>query len=455
MPPRKVGSRHHARSGELREQRVIDRHLREHAVTQPVRTAVTDVRDLAALVASHSVGDDEQTELGMRADRILVVGAATLDGQCKYVELHAPGSACGMPSGNPAGVCGALGCRCLTDGGSLGYPLQMDVIDAIGNTPLIELKKVSAGLPVKIFIKCEHLNPGGSIKDRTARGIVVDAEDRGLLRPGATMIEGTAGNTGVGLALLASARGYRLICVLPEKMAIDKRIALRQLGSEVMITKNGPLTAPHNFRNVAARLAEEHGYFLTNQFHNPANVSAHYGTPKYRGTGEEILKQVHELGYEKVGAFVCSSGTGGTISGVGKRLKEHDPTTQIVLADPVGSSIASWVNTGTLGPDGPFAVEGIGSGSVPGNLHRDVLDLGESVSDAEAFAMVERLVKEEGLTVGGSTGVNVVAAIRVAQRGNLAGPVVTIAADQWDRYKSTAWMQAWMAREAATITLPT
>lgn len=331
----------------------------------------------------------------------------------------------------------------------------MDVIDAIGNTPLIELKKVSAGLPVKIFIKCEHLNPGGSIKDRTARGIVVDAEDRGLLRPGATMIEGTAGNTGVGLALLASARGYRLICVLPEKMAIDKRIALRQLGSEVVITKNGPLTAPHNFRNVAARLAEEHGYFLTNQFHNPANVSAHYGTPKYRGTGEEILKQMRELGYEKIGAFVASSGTGGTISGVGRRLKEHDPTTQIVLADPVGSSIASWINTGTLGPDGPFAVEGIGSGSVPGNLHRDVLDLGESVSDAEAFAMVERLVKEEGLTVGGSTGVNVVAAIRVAQRGNLTGPVVTVAADAWDRYKSTAWMQAWMAREAATITLPT
>ncbi len=330
----------------------------------------------------------------------------------------------------------------------------MDVIDAIGNTPLVRLAKVAAGLPVPVFIKCEHLNPGGSIKDRTARAIVLDAEERGLLTPGSTMVEGTAGNTGVGLALLASARGYRLICVLPEKMAVDKRIALRQLGSEVVITRNGPLTAPHNFRNVAARLAEENGWYLTNQFFNPANLGAHYGTAKYKGTGEEILAQVQEAGYSTLGAFVMSSGTGGTISGSGRRLKEHDKGIQVVVADPIGSSIADWVNTGTLGPDGPFAVEGIGSGSVPGNLHRDVLDSAESVSDAEAFAMVERLVKEEGLTVGGSTGVNVVAALRVAKRGGLGGPVVTIACDQWDRYKSTTWMKAWMDREAAQIKLP-
>lgn len=331
---------------------------------------------------------------------------------------------------------------------------RMDVIDAIGNTPLIELKRVAAGLPNRVFIKCEHLNPGGSIKDRTARAIVLDAEERGLLSPGATMIEGTAGNTGVGLALLAAARGYRLICVLPEKMAIDKRIALRQLGSEVIVTRNGPLTAPHNFRNVAARLAEENGWFLTNQFHNPANLGAHYGTARYKGTGEEILEQVKQAGFSTVGAFVMSSGTGGTISGSGRRLKEANKDTQVILADPVGSSIASWINTGTLGPDGPFAVEGIGSGSVPGNLHREWIDAAESVTDAEAFAMVERLVKEEGLTVGGSTGVNVVAALRVAKRTDLAGPVVTVACDQWDRYKSTAWMKAWMEREAAQITLP-
>jgi cysteine synthase len=330
----------------------------------------------------------------------------------------------------------------------------MDLVDAIGNTPLVELKRVCAGLPNRVFIKCEHMNPGGSVKDRTARAIVLDAEQRGLLKPNSTMIEGTAGNTGVGLALLASARGYRLICVLPEKMAVDKRVALRQLGSEVIITKNGPLTQPHNFRNVAARMAEENGYFLTNQFHNPANIGAHYGTAQYPGTGEEILAQMKALGFSTFGAFVCSSGTGGTISGCGRRFKEHDKGIQVVLADPVGSSMADWVNTGTLGPDGPFAVEGIGSGTVPSNLHRDVLDVAESVTDAEAFAMVERLVKEEGLTVGGSTGVNVVAALRVAARKDLNGPVVTVAADQWDRYKSTAWMKAWMDREARAITLP-
>jgi cysteine synthase len=330
----------------------------------------------------------------------------------------------------------------------------MDVIDAIGNTPLVELRHVAAGLPVKVFIKCEHLNPGGSVKDRTARAIVVDAEERGQLAPGATLVEGTAGNTGVGLALLAGARGYRLICVLPEKMAVDKRIQLRQLGSEVIITKNGPLTAPHNFRNVAARLAEENGWFLTNQFHNPANIGAHYGTARYPGTSEEILAQMKAAGFATFGAFVCSSGTGGTISGCGRRFKEHDANIRVVLADPVGSSIADWVNTGTLGPDGPFAVEGIGSGTVPGNLHRQYLDSGEKVTDAEAFAMVERLVKEEGLPVGGSTGVNVVAALRVAARGDLQGPVVTVAADLWDRYRSTAWMKAWMDREAAAITLP-
>jgi len=330
----------------------------------------------------------------------------------------------------------------------------MDVIDAIGGTPLIQLRRVTAGLPVKVFIKCEHLNPGGSVKDRTARAIVLDAENRGLLGPGATLIEGTAGNTGVGLALIASARGYRCICVMPERMAVDKRVQLRQLGSEVIISRNAPLSNPLNFRNVAARLAEENGWFLTNQFHNPANITAHYGTSQFKGTGEEILAQMKAAGEHTIGAFVSSAGTGGTITGVGQRLKEYDPRTQIVLADPVGSSLADWVNTGTLGPDGPYTVEGIGSGSVPGNLHRDVLDYAEKIPDAESYAMVERLAKEEGLTVGGSTGVNVVAALRVAARGNLLGPVVTVAADLWDRYRSTAWMKDWMEREAAAIKLP-
>jgi cysteine synthase len=323
----------------------------------------------------------------------------------------------------------------------------MDIVDAIGNTPLIELKKVSKGLPNPVFIKCEHMNPGGSVKDRTARAIILDAEARGLLKPHQTpkmtIIEGTAGNTGMGLALIAGARGYRCICVLPERVAVDKRVALRQLGAEVYVAKAAGIKSPDNFRNVAARLAQENGWFLTNQFHNPSNLNAHYGAPGISGTGPEIYEQTSG----KLAAFVSSAGTGGTITGVGKFLKEKLPSVKIVMADPYGSGLGEWVNTGELGPDGPFVIEGIGSASVPSNLHREPLDWAEKVADAEALAMVERLVKEEGLTVGGSTGVNVVAALRVAARKDISGPVVTIAADLWDRYRSTAWMKEWEARE--------
>ena len=327
----------------------------------------------------------------------------------------------------------------------------MDVIEAIGNTPLVELKKVCAGLPNRVFITCEHLNPGGSIKDRTARAIILDAEARGVLvphqNPPMTIIEGTAGNTGVGLALLASARGYRCICVIPEKVAADKRVALRQLGADVYIAKPGGIKSPDNFRNVAARLAEENGWFLTNQFHNPANLDAHYGGKGFSATGPEIFEQMGGT----IGAFVSAAGTGGTISGVGRYLKERLPNVKIVLADPYGSGLGEWVNTGEVGPDGPFVIEGIGSASVPSNLLREPLDWAEKVTDAEALAMVERLVKEEGLTVGGSTGVNVVGALRVAARADINGPVVTIAADLWDRYRSTQWMKDWEAREAAGL----
>ncbi|HSN27738.1 MAG TPA: cysteine synthase family protein [Kofleriaceae bacterium] len=325
----------------------------------------------------------------------------------------------------------------------------MDVIEAIGNTPLIELKHVSKGLPNPVFIKCEHLNPGGSVKDRTARAIILDAEARGVLTPGSgqTIIEGTAGNTGMGFALIASSRGYRCICVIPERVSVDKRVALRQLGSEVYIAKPAGIKSPDNFRNVAARLAEENGWFATNQFHNPANLHAHYGGKHFSATGPEIFEQRKG----DIAAFVAAAGTGGTITGVGRRLKEQVPGVKIVLADPIGSSLGEWVNTGTLGPDGPYTVEGIGSASLPSNLHREPLDWAEKVADADAYAMVERLGKEEGLTVGGSTGVNVVAALRVAARPDIKGPVVTIAADLWDRYRSTPWMKAWEEREAKAV----
>ncbi len=303
----------------------------------------------------------------------------------------------------------------------------------IGGTPLVPLLRIARHLPVPVLVKCEHLNPGGSVKDRIALAIVDDAEARGVLRAGMTLIEATAGNTGVGLALVAAARGYGLVCVMPEKMSVDKRVALAALGARVVITPNASPTSPDNFKNVARRMAEEHGYFLTDQFRNPANIRVHEQT-----TAVEILAQTGG----RVGAFVAGAGTGGTLTGVGRRLKAVLPTVRIVLADPEGSGLADWVETGRLGADGTYAVEGIGGSEVPDNLHRDVLDGAERVSDADSFAMALRLVREEGLLVGGSAGTNVVAALRVAARGGIDGPVVTVLPDSWDRYRAQPWMQA-------------
>ncbi len=305
------------------------------------------------------------------------------------------------------------------------------IVDHIGRTPLVELRRLGAGLRVPVLVKCEHLNPGGSVKDRIAAAIVADAEARGLLTPGMTLIEATAGNTGVGLALMAAARGYSLVCVMPEKMSDDKRAALRGLGARVIITADAAPSHPDNFRNVARRLAAERGWFLTDQFNNPVNVRVHAET-----TAIEILEQTGG----RVGAFVAGAGTGGTISGVGRRLKQELARVQVVLADPLGSSLADWVETGTLGADGAYAVEGIGGSEAPANLHREVIDRAERVSDAESFATALRLIREEGLLVGGSAGTNVAAALRVAARGDVDGPVVTVLPDGWDRYRSKPWL---------------
>jgi cysteine synthase len=311
------------------------------------------------------------------------------------------------------------------------------ILDHIGRTPLVPLSRLARGLPVPVLAKCEHMNPGGSVKDRIAKAIVDDAEARGVLRAGMTLIEATAGNTGVGLALVAAARGYGLVCVMPEKMSVDKRVALASLGARVVITPNAPPSSPDNFRNVAERMAAEHGWFFTDQFRNPANIRVHEET-----TGTEILEQTNG----RVGAFVAGAGTGGTLTGVGRRLKAAIPSVWIVLADPIGSALADWVETGRLGADGTYAVEGIGASEAPENLHRVVIGGAERVSDEESFAMVKRLVREEGLLVGGSAGTNVVAALRVAARGGLEGPVVTVLPDGWDRYRAKPWMQEWGSR---------
>lgn len=306
------------------------------------------------------------------------------------------------------------------------------ILQRIGHTPLVALQHVGRDLPVPILAKCEHLNPGGSVKDRIALAIVDDAERRGVLRPGATLVEATAGNTGMGLALVAAARGYRLVCVMPEKMSADKRTALAALGAEVVIAPNAPPDSPDNFQNMARRLAGERGWFLTDQFCNPANVRAHEET-----TGPEILEQCGG----RIGAFVAGAGTGGTITGVGRFLKARVPAVRIVLADPVGSGLARWVFEGVVGADAPYAVEGIGTSKPPDILDRSVIDEAESVGDEESFATARRLWREEGLFVGGSAGTAVAAACRVAARGAVRDPVVVLLPDSWDRYLSLAWVR--------------
>ena len=307
------------------------------------------------------------------------------------------------------------------------------ILDAIGRTPLVPLRRVGRGLPVPVLAKCEHLNPGGSVKDRIAVAIVDDAEARGVLRPGATLVEATAGNTGMGLALLAAVRGYALVCVMPEKMSVDKRKALASLGARVIVTPNAPPDSPDNFQNVARRLAAERaeqGWFLTDQFCNPANVRAHEQT-----TGPEILAQTAG----DIGAFVAGAGTGGTLTGVGRFLHARVPDVRIVMADPVGSGLAGWVRDGVVGPDAAYQVEGIGSSKPPDNLDRTIIDAVESVTDDESFDVARRLIKEEGLYVGGSSGTAVAAALRVAASG-VKGPVVALLADSWDRYLSKDWL---------------
>lgn len=298
----------------------------------------------------------------------------------------------------------------------------MNALDAIGKTKLVAL---SGG---RVLAKCEHLNPGGSVKDRIALAIVDDAEKRGVLSKGATLIEATAGNTGMGLAVVAAQRGYRLVCTMPAKMSGDKRVALEALGAKVIVTPNAPPSHPDNFRNVARRLAEENGWFLTDQFNNPANPRIHELT-----TGAEILEQTGG----NVAAFVAGVGTGGTITGVARALKRAIPNVLIVLADPIGSALADLVEHGRLGADGAYAVEGIGGSERPDVFDVSLVDRAERISDEESFATARRLWREEGLLVGGSSGTNVAAALRVARY--VDGPVVTVLPDSWDRYRTCTW----------------
>lgn len=309
--------------------------------------------------------------------------------------------------------------------------VDRNVLDAIGGTPLVRLNRVIAGGRAPVLAKCEYLNPGGSLKDRIAVSIVDAAEKEGRLKPGGTIVEGTGGNTGVGLALVAAVRGYRLVCVLAKKMAVEKRLMLARLGAEVIVTDDAPPDDPKNFNQVAERLAKENGWFFADQFRARANAAIHETT-----TARELLAQTGG----RIGAFVTGAGTGGAISGVGRVLKRECPGVRIVLADPVGSGMTGLLRDGKADQDAKYRLEGMGGSKLPEALDITVIDECEKVSDDEAFAMTRRLIREEGLLCGGSSGAVVVAALRVAARATRDAPVIAILADSWDRYGSKDWL---------------
>ena len=306
-----------------------------------------------------------------------------------------------------------------------------DVLGAIGRTPLIPLRRVAAGVPATVLVKLESVNPGGSIKDRVGVAMVEDAERRGLLRPGGTIIEATAGNTGVGLALAAAVKGYRCVFVLPDKMSAEKVRLLKAYGAEIVITPTSvPPDSPESYNGVADRLAREiPGAWRPNQFANLANPDVHYRT-----TGPEIWEQSGG----RVTAFVAGIGTGGTISGVGRYLKERNPEVRIVGADPEGSVLSG-------DSPKPWKVEGIGEDFVPKTLNGQVVDDWVRVGDAESFGVARDLARREGLLVGGSSGTAVAAALRYARRLTADDVVVALCPDTGRNYLSKVFDDAWLA----------
>jgi cysteine synthase len=306
-------------------------------------------------------------------------------------------------------------------------------IDLIGNTPLVRLRKASEQTGCEILGKCEFLNPGGSVKDRAALYIVRDAEARGLLRPGGVIVEGTAGNTGIGLALVANALGYRTVIVMPETQSQEKKDMLRLCRADLRLVPAVPYKDPGNYVRVSERLAQElgasepNGAVWANQFDNVANRRAHCET-----TGPEIWQQTDG----KVDAFVAAVGTGGTLAGVGMALKERKPSTRIVLADPMGSALYHYYAHGELRAEGNSLTEGIGQGRITKNLDGAPIDDAVQVTDEEALPVIFDLLAEEGLVVGGSTGINVAGAIRVARDLGPGHVVVTVLCDYGTRYQS-------------------
>ncbi len=299
--------------------------------------------------------------------------------------------------------------------------------EAIGNTPLIRLRRASDATGCTILAKAEFMNPGGSVKDRAGLAIIEDAERRGLLKPGGTVVEGTAGNTGIGLTLVANARGYRSVIVMPETQSREKIDFLRMIGADLRLVPAKPYSDPGNYVHVSERLAQELGGVWANQFDNLANREGHRLT-----TGAEIWEQTEG----RIDAFTCSCGTGGTLAGVSLALKARRPGVRIVLADPEGSGLYGWVKANDLSVSGSSITEGIGQSRVPANLRDVAIDDAVRIPDTEALEQVFDLLQHEGLSIGGSAGLNVAAAVRVAQALGPGHTVVTILSDGGARYQS-------------------
>ncbi len=307
------------------------------------------------------------------------------------------------------------------------------VIEAIGNTPLIKLQRASAETGCTILGKAEFMNPGQSVKDRAALAIIRDAEAKGQLKPGGVIVEGTAGNTGIGIALIGNALGYRSVIVIPETQSQEKKDMLRLAGATLVEVPAAPYANPNNYVKVSGRLAEElaksepNGAVWANQFDNVANRQGHLDT-----TGPEIWEQTAG----QVDGFICAVGSGGTLAGVGMALKARNPKVTIGLADPMGAALYSYYTAGVLKAEGSSITEGIGQGRITANLVDAPVDIAFQIPDAEAVQIVFDLLEQEGLCLGGSSGINVAGAIRLAQQMGPGHTIVTVLCDYGTRYQS-------------------
>ncbi|MEH2298803.1 cysteine synthase A [Nostoc sp.] len=316
-------------------------------------------------------------------------------------------------------------------------------VGAVGNTPLIRLNSFSEETGCEILGKAEFLNPGGSVKDRAALYIIEDAEERGLLKPGGTVVEGTAGNTGIGLAHICNAKGYKCLIIIPDTQSQEKIDALTALGAEVRPIPAVPYKDPNNYVKLSGRVAAElENAIWANQFDNLANRRAHYET-----TGPEIWTQTDG----KIDAWTAATGTGGTFAGVALYLKEQNPVIKCVVADPLGSGLYSYIKTGEINIEGNSITEGIGNGRVTGNMEGAPADDAIQIDDKEALRVVYQLLRKDGLLMGGSTGINVGAAVALAKQLGPGHTIVTILCDSGSRYQSRIFNPEWLASKGLSI----